>query len=115
MINRKPVQQGEHEILYRLRCTCRTADEANVRTVLIRSVERTALALIASHSSDDELLAREREGIREIHRPKEDALEQIVTRLSLEVGVSAISWEVAAAVDAEDASITTSEEVVRAS
>jgi len=47
--------------------------------------------------------------------PKEEALEQIVTRLSLEAGVTAISWEVVAAVDAEDASIITSEEVVRAS
>jgi len=38
-----------------------------------------------------------------------------VTRLSLDAGVTAISWEVAAAVDAEDASFTTSQEVVRAS
>ena len=37
-----------------------------------------------------------------------------MTRLSLEAGVTAISWEVVAAVDAEDASISTSDEVVRA-
>lgn len=44
--------------------------------------------------------------------PKEEALEQIVTRLSLEVGVSAISWEVVAAVDSEDGTIIASEELV---
>ena len=46
--------------------------------------------------------------------PKEQALEQIVTRLSLDPGVTAVSWEVAAAVDAEDASITTSDQLVSA-
>jgi putative Mg2+ transporter-C (MgtC) family protein len=35
LINRKPVQSEEQEILYRLRCTCRTADEADIRAVLI--------------------------------------------------------------------------------
>ncbi len=34
--------------------------------------------------------------------PPEDALEQIVTRLSPEAGVTAISWQVVAAVDTEE-------------
>jgi uncharacterized membrane protein YhiD involved in acid resistance len=46
--------------------------------------------------------------------PKEESLEQIVTRLSLESGVTAISWEIVAAVDAEDASITSSDELIQA-
>jgi hypothetical protein len=67
------------------------------------------------HSLDDELLARVNvKAYMKAIGPKDEALEQIVTRLSLEAGVTAISWEVAAAVDAEDASITTSEEVIRA-
>ncbi|MDR3748365.1 MAG: MgtC/SapB family protein [Acidobacteriota bacterium] len=116
LINRAPVQEAEHEILYRLRCTCRTADEANIRTMLIQNVGRMPLALIALHSLDDELLARVNvKAYLKCIGPKEEALEQIVTRLSLESGVTAISWEVVAAVDAEDASITTSEELVRAS
>jgi putative Mg2+ transporter-C (MgtC) family protein len=114
-INRAPVQKEEQEILYRLRSTCRTTDEANIRTMLIQNVGRTPLALIALHSFDDELLARVNvKAYLKAIRPKEEALEQIVTRLSLEVGVTAISWEVVAAVDAEDASITKSGEVVRA-
>jgi len=103
VINRSPVQNRDREILYRLRCTCRTADEANM------------------HSVDDELLARVnvKAYLKAIGR-KEEALEQIVTRLSLEAGVTAVSWEVVAAVDAadgsiEDASISSSGDLVRAS
>ena len=114
-INRAPLQQEEQEILYRLRCTCRTSDEANIRTMLIQSVGRTPLSLIALHSLDDEVMARVnvKADLKAIG-PKGEALEQIVTRLSLEPGVTAISWEVVAAVDAEVASLTTSEGVVRA-
>ena len=90
-INRTPVQKEEHEILYRLRCACRTADEANIRTMLIQNVGRTPLALIALHSLDDELLARVnvKDYLKTIGA-KEEALEQIVTRLSFKAGVGAI-------------------------
>jgi putative Mg2+ transporter-C (MgtC) family protein len=106
LVNRAPVQKEQHEILYRLRCTCRTADEANVRTMLIQNVGRTPLVLISLHSVDDEVLSKVnvRAWLKSIG-PKEEALEQIVTRLSLEAGVTAISWEVVAAVDAEGASL----------
>jgi putative Mg2+ transporter-C (MgtC) family protein len=116
LINRTPVEKKEeHEILYRLRCTCRTADEANIRTMLIQNVGRSPLSLVAPHSLDDELLARVNvKAYLKAIGPKEEALEQIVTRLSLEAGVTAISWEVAAAVDAEDASITSADGVIRA-
>lgn len=114
-INRTPVQKEEHEILYRLRCTCRTTDEANIRTMLIQNVGRTALALIALHSCHDELLARVNvKAYLKAIGSKEEALEQIVTRLCLKAGVTAICWEVVAAVDAQDASITTTEELVHA-
>jgi putative Mg2+ transporter-C (MgtC) family protein len=113
LVNRTPAQQEEQEILYRLRCTCKTADETNIRTMLIQSVGRTPLSLVALHSPDDELLARVHvKAYLKALGPKEEALEQIVTRLSLEAGVTAISWEVVAAVDAEDATITASEELV---
>lgn len=113
-VNRAPAEIPQREILYRLRCTCRTADEVNIRTMLIQSVGQTPLSLIALHSLDDEVLAKVRVKayLKSVGR-QEQALEQIVTRLSLESGVTAISWEVAAAVDAEDASITSTEELVR--
>lgn len=115
LVNRAPIQNAEHEILYRLRSTCRAADETNVRTMLIQAVGRTPLTLMALHSLDDELLARVNvKAYLKSVGPKEEALEQIITRLSLEAGVTAVSWEVVAAVDSEDASITTNEELVRA-
>lgn len=115
LIKRTPVEKEEHEILYRLRCTCRTADESKIRAALIQSVGRAPLTLIALHSLDDELLARvDVKAYLKTIGPKEQALEEIGTRLSLEAGVTAISWEVVAAVDAEDASITAAEELVRA-
>jgi putative Mg2+ transporter-C (MgtC) family protein len=113
LINRAPSEEHEQEILYRLRCTCRTSDEVTIRTMLIQAVGRTPLVLIALHSVDDDLLARVhvKAYLKAVGR-KEEALEQIVTRLSLEQGVTAVSWEVVAAVDAEDASITSSDELV---
>jgi putative Mg2+ transporter-C (MgtC) family protein len=116
LVNRAPNPKEEHEILYRLRCRCRTTDESNIRTMLIQGVGRTTLTLVALHSLDDELLARVQvKAYLKSIGPKEEALEQIVTRLSLEAGVSAVSWEVVAAVAAEDASITISDELVSAS
>ena len=76
---------------------------------------RTPLTLIALHSRDEELLAcfNVKVYLRSLG-PKEESLEQIVTRLSLESGVTAISWEIVAAVDSEDASITSSDELIQA-
>lgn len=114
LVNQAPVQKAESEILYRLRCTCRTADESAIRGLLIQNVARTGLALIALHSVDDDLAAKVhvRAYLKTIG-PNQEALEQIVSRLSLEAGVTAVSWEIAAAVDPEDATLTTNGEIVR--
>jgi putative Mg2+ transporter-C (MgtC) family protein len=115
LVNRTPAQTEEHEILYRLRCTCKAADETSIRAMLIQGVGNTPLSLVALHSLDDEVFARVHvKAYLKALGPKEEALEQIVTRLSLEAGVTAISWEVVAAVDAEDATIMASEELVSA-
>jgi putative Mg2+ transporter-C (MgtC) family protein len=115
LINRAPAQKEEHEILYRVRCTCRTADEAHIRALLIQNAGRTDLTLMALQSLDEEVLSRVNvKAYLKSIGPKEQAIEQIVTRLSLEPGVTAISWEVAAAVDAEEASLSTSEDLLHA-
>jgi len=114
LINRTPVEKKEHEILYRLRCTCRTVDEANVRVLLLRNVGLTPLALIALHSTDDDVLSRVHvKAYLKSVGPREVDLEQIVTRLSIEAGVTAISWEVVASVDPEDASLPTHGELLQ--
>jgi putative Mg2+ transporter-C (MgtC) family protein len=114
-INRNPDENTNQEILYRLRCVCRATDEVSIRTLLVQNVGRTPLTLIALHSLDDEVLARVNvKAYLKSLGPKEESLEAIVTRLSLEPGVTAISWEVVAAVDSEDASITASDDLVQA-
>jgi hypothetical protein len=113
-INGTPIEASEHEIYYRFRCTCRSADEAHMRALLLQNVQPTPLALIALHSKDVEGLDRIEVTAQLKSLGRKDAfLEQIVTRLSLEAGVSAISWELVAAVDTEDASVG-SDKLVRA-
>jgi putative Mg2+ transporter-C (MgtC) family protein len=105
-INRFAPELQEQEILYRLRCTCRASDEAHIRALLLQSVARTASVLVALHSKDHE--AGDRVDVKadlKVMGRKDEYLEQIVTRLSLEPSVTAISWEVIAAVDEEDASL----------
>ena len=67
--NRTPTQKETTTSIHRLRCTCRTTDEINIRTMLIQNVGRTPLTVIALHSLDDEVLASPaRKGLFENHR-----------------------------------------------
>jgi putative Mg2+ transporter-C (MgtC) family protein len=106
-INRTPSENTEEEILYRFRCTCRAPQEAHVRALLLQNVGPTPLTLIALHSKDHESLDRVdvKAFLKTVGR-KDEFLENIVTRLSLEASVTAISWEVVASVDPEDTLLT---------
>lgn len=75
---------------------------------------RAPLTLVALHSSNDELPVRvHAKAYLKVVGARESALEQIVTRLSFEPGVTAVSREVAAA-DPEDASPAPNGELARA-
>ena len=109
-INRASIEPAEQEILYRFRCTCRAQEEAHIRALLLQNVGRTPLALIALHSRDHE--AGDRMDVQadlKVIGRKDEYLEQIVTRLSLEPSVTAISWKVVATIDAEEASFVKDE------
>jgi putative Mg2+ transporter-C (MgtC) family protein len=98
-------ESEEQEILYRFRCTCRAQEEAHIRALLLQNVGRTPLALIALQSKDHE--AGDRVDVQadmKVIGRKDEYLEQIVTRLSLEPSVTAISWKVAATLDSAEAS-----------
>jgi putative Mg2+ transporter-C (MgtC) family protein len=98
-------ESEEQEILYRFRCTCRAVEEAHIRALLLQNVGRTPLALIALHSKDHESGDRvDVHADMKVIGRKDEYLEQIVTRLSLESSVTAISWKVVATLDAEEAS-----------
>jgi putative Mg2+ transporter-C (MgtC) family protein len=101
-INRTPVQAPEELVLYLVECVCRTSDEGHVRALLLENIGRTHLLLYALHSEDEETnRVRVRAQVKSVGR-KDDLLEQIVTRLSLEPGVTTIRWEIVSALDGGD-------------
>jgi putative Mg2+ transporter-C (MgtC) family protein len=86
---------SEQEVAYGFELVCRPEDEAHMRALLLQAMSRSALALNSLRSEDIEganklkVTAR----ITGVGRQHE-ALEQLVVRLSLEAGVSSVSWAV---------------------
>ena len=85
----------EHETTYGFELICRPEDENHMRALLLQAMARISLTLISLRSEDIEgtpkmrVMAR----IRGIGR-QDESLEQIVMRLSLQPGVSSVSWAV---------------------
>lgn len=106
-INRAPIQAPEEIVLYLFECVCRTSDEGRIRALLLQNIGRTALLLYALHSEDEEGTnrVRVRAHVKSMGRT-DNLLEQIVTRLSLEPGVTTIRWEIVAGLDGETESIS---------
>jgi len=80
---------------YEVNLTCRASDEAHLRTLLLATITQASVSLQAIHSEDIESSDRMR--IRadlSTSGQKNEVLEQIVTRLSFEPGVSAVSWSI---------------------
>lgn len=95
-IDRHPGYLSDVETHYLLRLTCRAEDEAKIRGLLMHLLHSLPLTLQSLHSEDIDsgridvratLLSTDRQNAM---------LEGIVQRLSLEPGISAVSWEVAA-------------------
>lgn len=99
-INRTPVQAPEEVVLYMFECVCRKSDEAKTRALLLQNIGSTPLVLYALHREDEEGANRVklRAKVKSTGR-KDELLEQIVTRLSLEPGVTAIRWEIASTLE----------------
>lgn len=96
-----PTQQAdpEQEVTYVCDLVCRPEDEAHLRALLLQAIAQTSLTLTALKSEDIEGTAKMKVAaqIRGLGR-QDQALEQLVVRLSLEAGVSSISWAVTALV-----------------
>jgi putative Mg2+ transporter-C (MgtC) family protein len=86
---------SEEEVSYSFACVCRTQDEAHVRALLLQAIQQLPLTLAALDSEDDPdaRTVRVRAELRSLGR-QDRLLEQVVTRLSLEAGVTKIRWEV---------------------
>lgn len=100
-INRASAQSPEEVVLYVFECVCRTSDEGQIRALLLQNIAPTPLLLYALHSEDEEGTNRVKvkAHVKSMGR-KDNLLEQIVTRLSLEPGVTTIRWEIVSATNA---------------
>lgn len=87
----------EQEVTYGLELICRPEDEAHMRTLMLQGMSLSPLTLGALRSEDIEGTNKMKvtAQIRALGR-RDAALEQLVVRLSLEAGVSSVSWAVRA-------------------
>jgi putative Mg2+ transporter-C (MgtC) family protein len=85
----------EQEVTYGFELNCRPEDEAHMRALMLQALSQSPLTLTALRSEDIEgtnkmkVTAR----IRGLGR-QDQSLEQLVVRLSLEAGVTSVSWAV---------------------
>ena len=97
-INQQPIKGTELEICYRCSVVCRSQDEAHVRALLLQAVSNDAMRLRSLHSQDIEDVKSpdkvEVEADMVMQDRNDTLLEQVVSRLSLEPGVSAVKWRI---------------------
>jgi putative Mg2+ transporter-C (MgtC) family protein len=95
LINLQPRDTADIETIYRFRLVCRSDDESRIRSLLLHMVNGLPLMLHSLHSEDMEDPAKVEVTAGLVSSERNDALmEQLVSRLSLESGVSAVSWEI---------------------
>lgn len=93
-LNRQGTPAGETEAGYSISVTCRSAEEAHVRSLLLHALSQAGLGLRRIESEDLADTAKVCVTAETAAGPRKDAaLEQIVGRLSLEPFVTAVSWE----------------------
>jgi putative Mg2+ transporter-C (MgtC) family protein len=86
-----------HEITYLFRITARTDQEAHMRALLLNSIGGQPLLLQSLKSDDLEHTEKvEIQAVLKSAGRQNLLLEQIVNRLSLEPGVSGVSWTILA-------------------
>ena len=86
---------AESKTIYQLIAVCRAEDEQKMRALLMHTVNASSLKIhsLLSEDADNPVkveISEEMAGTGTDHT----AMEQLVSRLSLEAGVSAVSWEI---------------------
>lgn len=89
----------EQEVTYGFDLICRPEDEAHMRALMLQGMSRSSLTLTSLRSEDIEGTNKMKVTARINGLGRQDeALEQLVVRLSLEPGVSSVFWAVHAEV-----------------
>jgi putative Mg2+ transporter-C (MgtC) family protein len=95
-IDRHPSGASDVETKYVLKLVCRSDDEAKVRVLLMHLLHALPLTLHALHSEDLNTSGKVEVRATLVTAERQNAmLEEIVQRLSVESGISAVSWELA--------------------
>jgi putative Mg2+ transporter-C (MgtC) family protein len=93
-INSQPANNStEDEFRYQIRIVCREPDEAHIRALILQSVSSDTLVLRSIHSEDLSGSSKT-EVIADIESASKshNLIEKVVSRLSLERGVTAATW-----------------------
>jgi putative Mg2+ transporter-C (MgtC) family protein len=89
------VVTGDVETLYTVELTCKSAEEAHMRSLLLHALSQAGLGLRRIDSEDIAETSKVTVTAQAVAVKRNDAaLEQIVGRLSLEPQVTAASWQV---------------------
>ncbi|PWU21407.1 MAG: hypothetical protein C5B49_02735 [Bdellovibrio sp.] len=96
VINRQSVASTEEDIHYRIKIVCKEDVEAHIRFLILQAVGATTLVLQSLQSVDLNGGTGRVEVVADLESPskQDQVLEQAVSRLSLENGVSAAAWRV---------------------
>ena len=96
-INKSPNESTEEEIQYAIEVTCRSEFETHIRTLLLHMVSSENLTLYSLHSEAEEESVIydlvEARLLSSMGRLDHD-VEKIVSRVSLETGVTAVNWRI---------------------
>lgn len=83
------------ETLYELNLTCRESDETHLRSLLMATIAQETVMLHGIHSEDEERAGQTRLRAEVMTSGRQNALvERIAMRLSIEPGVTSLSWSV---------------------
>ena len=95
LINRRTVLSNDVETHYTVTLTCKSVEEAQLRSLLLHALSQASLGLRRMESADIPDTAKVNITAQAIASKRNDAaLEQIVGRLSLEPNISAATWQV---------------------
>ncbi|CAG9199350.1 Protein MgtC [Paraburkholderia tropica] len=97
IINQSPVSNADLVSVYVLTVVCREDDEIHIRTVLSNSMYSTPLAFqsLTSEDVDGHPQRLRVTATLRLHPKYQPKLEQMASRLSMEKGVSSVSWTAA--------------------
>ena len=98
-LNRRVPTSGDVETQYTVEITCKSAEEAHMRSLLLHALSQADLGLRRIDSEDIPETSKVAVTAQAVSAKRNDAaLEQIVGRLSLESHVTAATWQVERAV-----------------